>query len=165
MDPRYLPARRVAWSCIALFVALEVVVKAIVDLVVSPAVSDITRSLDVAIALGITLIGTAVRASFISWIVARRFAERRGYHERSELWPTLLLGALGGILFNYVGGPLVSVATGALGWDHILQMSWLIATEAAAFAAFALVPIALMPEQAVARRREAPRVPGALGRG
>jgi len=165
MDPRYLPARRVAWGCVALFVVLEVAVKAVVDLVITPATSDITRSLDTTVSLGITLIGTAVRAALIAWIVARRFADRRGYHQRTELWPTLLLGALGGIVVNYVGGPLVSVATGALGWDHVLASSWLIGTEAVTFAAFALVPITLMPPQAVAGGREAPRVPGSLGRG
>ena len=95
MDPKHFPARRIAWGCVALFVVLEAVVKTIVDFFVTPAVRDITRSLDVTIALGITLIGTAFRASFIGWVVARRFAERRGYHERSELWPTLLLGSLG----------------------------------------------------------------------
>lgn len=165
MDPRYAPTRTIAWGCVALFVGLEVVVKAIVDIIVTPAVADVTRGLDVAISLGITLIGTAVRAAFIAWIVARRFAERRGYHERAEIWPTLLLGAFGGILVNYVGGPVTSVATGALTWEHILQIAWLIGVEAATFCAFVFLPLALMPAQAVAGGRETPRVPGSLGRG
>ena len=45
MDPKRFPARRIAWGCVALFVVLEAVVKTIVDFFVTPAVSDITRSL------------------------------------------------------------------------------------------------------------------------
>lgn len=154
---------RLAWGAVALFVVTELVVKAVVDFVIAPAVGRMTEGVDPVVALGVSLVGTAVRAAFIGAVAARHQASRQGYHSRSELARTLVVAASISVVLNYVLGPALQLASGSLTTNDISGLVWRALPAAVTFLAFALAPLTVMAPQArPAPVRRMTSIPGAL---
>lgn len=125
--------RRLDGQAIAMFVLLDLATYALLYWLVLPAFEPVLATLDTVMVAAIGHVLTAVRLTFIGAIAVRSIRARRGFEQRGDVVPTVVVAALIGFSLQLVLGAAVMAYLG------LSPFSWAILLSFVEWIAFALL--------------------------